>query len=354
MECRYDVFISYSRYDNKEVLELLDQMQKAVPGLRYWFDIEGIKSGDEFDDEIIGAIESSNILLFAVSRDSLQSKWVKKEVQYAINVGKKVIPVLLGGSRLSGWALFNFGLTDCVDKTKPMEMKKLFSEISNGRAESVCLQQPKERSRNRWFITWITLIVALLSLCICWYYSKNGEAVPETGRGVDLGLSVLWAEENLCVSEGGTDNEYFAWGHVTSYDADDLNQSSMYGRAVSDISNNPSYDIASRNSSWRIPTLSEFQELSDMCRWTWKEVDGVPGYEVVGPNGNAIFLPAFGYLHSADTVNFRVSGNYWTATSDSLDQYNRKAYALGMSSGRFYLHSVLRGHGFCIRPVRDR
>ena len=40
----------------------------------------------------------------------------------------------------------------------------------------------------------------------------------------------------------------------------------------------------------RLPSSSDFKELMECCKWTWKE----DGYEVKGCNGNSIFLPLTG------------------------------------------------------------
>jgi hypothetical protein len=44
----------------------------------------------------------------------------------------------------------------------------------------------------------------------------------------------------------------------------------------------------------RMPTILEWIELSQKCTWKWK----YDGYEVIGPNGNSIFLPKVDYWSS--------------------------------------------------------
>ena len=80
---KYDVFISYSRKDFDEVSALLETIRKEVPGLSVWFDIDGIESGDDFEEKIISAIDDSSYVLFALSDNSLESEWTKAEVMYA-------------------------------------------------------------------------------------------------------------------------------------------------------------------------------------------------------------------------------------------------------------------------------
>lgn len=128
---KYDLFVSYSRTDIKEVLQLVNLLKSRIPGLACWFDITGIESASEFEEKIISAINNSEYVLFAVSDNSLKSDWSKDEVTYAKNIGKKVIPVLLKGTSMQeGWFLFKFGRVDCIDSTDDMQVEKLISDLS--------------------------------------------------------------------------------------------------------------------------------------------------------------------------------------------------------------------------------
>lgn len=128
---KYDLFISYSRKDFDEVSSILETIKTAIPNLSYWFDIDGIESGDEFEDKIISAIDNSSYVLFALSENSIQSQWTKDEVMYAKNTDKKVIPILLKGAQMKGWFLFKFGRIDCIDSTNTLQMEKLLQNLSD-------------------------------------------------------------------------------------------------------------------------------------------------------------------------------------------------------------------------------
>lgn len=128
---KYDVFISYSRKDFDEVSALMEAICKEIPGLSMWFDVNGIESGDDFEEKIIDAIDNSSFLLFALSDNSLDSEWTKKEVMYAKNTGKRIVPVLLKGAQLKSWFLFKFSTTDCIDSTNRIHMEKLCRNLSD-------------------------------------------------------------------------------------------------------------------------------------------------------------------------------------------------------------------------------
>ena len=132
---KYDVFISYSRKDLDEVSTFVEMLKTRIPTLEVWMDLEGITAADEFDEKIISAIDASSYVIFAVSPNSNSigegsSEWTKKELVYAKNTGKKVIPVLLNGAELNSWFLFEFGRVDCIDSTSKHQIEKLLKNIA--------------------------------------------------------------------------------------------------------------------------------------------------------------------------------------------------------------------------------
>mgnify|MGYP002512807214 FL=1 len=134
-ENKYDVFISYSRKDYNEVKAFVDMLKERIPTLEVWMDLEGITAADEFDEKIITAIDASSYVIFAMSPNSNSvgensSKWTKKELVYAKNTGKKVIPILLKDASLNSWFLFEFGRTDCIDNSNKYQTEKLLKNIA--------------------------------------------------------------------------------------------------------------------------------------------------------------------------------------------------------------------------------
>lgn len=96
----YDVFISYSRRD------YVDENKQVIPGniiskikdlfdannISYWFDEDGVFSGDAFAPVIARNIKSSKIFLFISSENSNASEWTSNEIATAHAYKKKIIP----------------------------------------------------------------------------------------------------------------------------------------------------------------------------------------------------------------------------------------------------------------------
>ena len=127
----FDIFISYSRKDFAEVYALKQSIEEHIPGVKCWFDMDGIESGEEFPEKIVSAIERSKILLFAVSENSIASSWTKKEVRYAANNGLRIIPVLLKDAKMTGWFLFEFGNIDCIPIQNDLAFNKMLSNLAD-------------------------------------------------------------------------------------------------------------------------------------------------------------------------------------------------------------------------------
>ncbi len=89
----YDIFISYSRTDKKEVELLCKALNDS--GLSFWIDKNDIPLGDAFPAHIANAIEQSRLLVFVSSENSMISDWVTREIKYALDHKVVVIPFKL-------------------------------------------------------------------------------------------------------------------------------------------------------------------------------------------------------------------------------------------------------------------
>lgn len=110
---KYDVFISYSRKDSVIVKQYCEFIKKA--GLSLWIDEDGIETGDEFKRIIVRAISDSNVFLFFSSADSNVSPWTIKEVNVAVHLKKKIIPIKLDDSIYEESLLFDLAGLDYLE-----------------------------------------------------------------------------------------------------------------------------------------------------------------------------------------------------------------------------------------------
>jgi WD40 repeat protein len=88
-----DVFVSYSRRDGEFVRRLVDALGER--GKEAWVDVEGIRDAEVFPERLRSAIEESDGFLFVISPDAVASEYCEQEVEHALELNKRIVPLLL-------------------------------------------------------------------------------------------------------------------------------------------------------------------------------------------------------------------------------------------------------------------
>ena len=217
----------------------------------------------------------------------------------------------------------------------------------------------------------------LLLLLTFLFVNVDNATAQQKHEYVDLGLpsGTLWATCNVGAANPWDYGDYFAWGETTTkssywwdnytYCRDgDYNKLTKYC-TESDYGYNgftdnkrkleKTDDAATANwgSDWCMPTIEQFQELTGKCSWTWTTLNDKKGYNVKGPNGNSIFLPAAGNMYY-DVPSYLGSGGYYWSSSLG-------AYGPGSARRLLFGSSYIapddwdgRSFGQSVRPVRCR
>lgn len=175
---------------------------------------------------------------------------------------------------------------------------------------------------------------------------------------IDLGLpsGTKWACCNVGASAPEEYGNYYAWGEIQPKNVYNLDtyqyyQNENYVNIGSDIAGTQ-YDAATANwgAPWRMPSLTQINELLNNCTSTWTTQNGVNGRKFTGPNGGAVFLPAAGYRWVSGLSSAGSLGNYWSSTL--YESVPRGAYDLLFGSGAADWSSGGRYDGRSVRPVR--
>ena len=88
-----DVFISYSRENQQEVIKLVEYLREQ--GVAVWMDESDIHGATMWTKEIVEAIRASSVFILAISRHSTGSKNVVKELALASEREKIILPIYL-------------------------------------------------------------------------------------------------------------------------------------------------------------------------------------------------------------------------------------------------------------------
>lgn len=130
MENSKPIFISYSRIDKNIVFPFVKRIEQEL-NTTCWIDSEGIESGSQFEEVIVNAIEESNVVLFMLSDSSINSKWTKREVLYAEDERKRIVPVVVDKKGLRKWFKFHFGNVDYIDINDEGQCDKLLNNLAS-------------------------------------------------------------------------------------------------------------------------------------------------------------------------------------------------------------------------------
>ena len=102
------IFISHSSRDDAIVATI----RNALLGCKVavWDDARQLAAGDQLEPGIRQALDESRALIAVLSPRTINSKWVTKEIRYALELQKqrgsayKIIPVMVDGIKPSGLA----------------------------------------------------------------------------------------------------------------------------------------------------------------------------------------------------------------------------------------------------------
>jgi hypothetical protein len=110
------LFISYAHVNKTTVEQLASLLEKA--GHHVWYDYE-ITGGDDWWQTILTEIEAADVFIFALSPQSTNSEACKTEFQYALDLKKPLLPVMLKQGELpAGQKLYQ---TQYIDGTRITE-----------------------------------------------------------------------------------------------------------------------------------------------------------------------------------------------------------------------------------------
>jgi hypothetical protein len=177
-----NVFISHSNHDQPFIDEILLPAFRSH-GISFWYSKEDIKTADEWERSIVQGLEECQWFLVVLTEKAETSKWLKAEVQWAMeHREKKIIPVLL---------------RDC-DITRVHLVLNTIQYTDLRRDQQAGLQslvniwdkqaQPTEKPKTNRFPAWLTIVltfVVLFSITIGTIFYTNTHNKALTAPPVD-------------------------------------------------------------------------------------------------------------------------------------------------------------------------
>lgn len=232
-----------------------------------------------------------------------------------------------------------------------------FDESVLAKGESGYIDVPTLESRNGWRMT------EDVSVQLC---PNNSHP-----HKIEMSDGIKWACCNVGATSPSNSGSCYAWGETSTKYSYYLENYKYYDTEKGDytkyVAENQfavfvdnkvqlelSDDAAYKNwgSTWRTPTLEEFELLIYNCTWIWTTINGSKGFKVIAPNDNIIFLPAAGIYDDWDNPSNREGageiGQYWC--SSLYQNYCSYAYCL-ILNGFYGVQPEYRPFGLMVRPV---
>lgn len=113
-----EVFLSHSGLDREFAEKIVKLLRRH--GVPVWAGPSSIRGSQQWHDEIGDALERCDWFVILLSPNSIKSKWVKRELVFALDEDRyerSIIPVVIraGNYRKFSWGLLSYQLVDFTE-----------------------------------------------------------------------------------------------------------------------------------------------------------------------------------------------------------------------------------------------
>lgn len=188
IETRIKVFISYSRADKAFASELV--LGLAACGFAPYIDRQDIAPGEEWEKRLAGLISEADSIVYIASPDSLASENCTLEIQQAIALRKRILPVV--------WRPID-------DALAPPDLKRLNYIFFAGEGRTFAAGLSELANALRTDISWIREHTRLAELGGRW--AARGRAPDMLLRGDDIDAANHWLADKPITAPPITDDQ---------------------------------------------------------------------------------------------------------------------------------------------------
>jgi hypothetical protein len=201
------IFVSHSSHDNAWCRPFADAL-KAV-GYDVWYDETGLQGGAAWVASIQHEVENRDIFLLVLTPEAWESKWVQDELQLAIATRRRVLPVLLRNTQISGFLLTTQWITVVGEEPQ-----------AAARATIMAIEAPPAPGRNAAPVATTETLEDLITLCRSLAAEKRySEALSVCGRSLVLdpdNNDVLHVNVDVLIGIGEVERAATTYWHLLS------------------------------------------------------------------------------------------------------------------------------------------
>lgn len=203
---KYDIFISYCRADTRIAQQIYKRFEELC--LICFLDAQNLKTGDNFANVIQSAIINSKYVVFVYGSNSEESIYQRRELDLALESGKKVISLFVNHS--------NEGIIHSILKKKTICHTSIEGVCNNIRKENSYFTETDDvpihniadkiwirqcrKVKKKGYILLAVIALFVICLLVPFYYTGSPNTVPQ-----DMcSTSPCMSENNIdsiCVSE---------------------------------------------------------------------------------------------------------------------------------------------------------
>ncbi len=201
-------FISYSHKDERKMQQILSGLSER--GYSFWYD-DGLRSGEGWDKMIVSKIEAADSILLVITSNWYSSKNCLDEMEYAFQLGKHVVPVILKGTRLPSHLNMRLGRLQCVYQDKYPDFERFLDHIVNDH-QPFYNQATTGKRTNYPFVAIAILLCVLLVMAFAMlpemFHQKlasNDVLIEEPARTDD---GYIWIRDAFQLMEMDLDGKY--------------------------------------------------------------------------------------------------------------------------------------------------
>src|SRR5262249_47015326 len=135
------VFVSYARASRGKVGPIVNELRAL--GVDVWIDVEQLRPGQDWDQQVYDALRASRAILFFISPATRRSSYIQ-EFRVAKRQGLLMLPVLIEGMKELPAQLREFQWLDGTDLPPQQIAKEIFRNLSSWSEETVTTKEVGE------------------------------------------------------------------------------------------------------------------------------------------------------------------------------------------------------------------